>query len=232
MQSFLSDDAQKLSDAERRAEDARQRLAKAEAGVDHMILRAPIAGRVQSSVIANVGQVVASGQEIMRIVPHDSKLEIEAYVENRDIGFVTIGQEAVVKIKSFPFTRYGSIRARVMRIAKDAIPAPDASAIEGDPTHASNAAGFAGGQRTQNLVFAVILEPEASAIVVDGDEAAAELGHGGDGRTQDRRAAPAGVPVLAAGRGRLGRHARALKPNDLVRNSAGLRCRLPVIRVL
>ena len=25
-----------------------------------------------------------------------------------------------------------------------------------------------GGQRTQNLVFAVILEPEASAIVVDG----------------------------------------------------------------
>lgn len=168
VQSFLSDDAQKLSDAERRAEDARQRVAKAEAGVDHMILRAPIDGRVQSSVIANVGQVVASGQEVMRIVPHDSKLEIEAYVENRDIGFVTIGQEAVVKIESFPFTRYGSIRARVTRIAKDAIPAPDASAIEGDPTHASKAAGFAGGQRTQNLVFSVILEPETSAIVVDG----------------------------------------------------------------
>jgi hemolysin D len=168
VQSFLSEDAQKLSDAERRAEDAHQRLAKAEAAVDHMILRAPIDGRVQSSVIANVGQVVTSGQEVMRIVPHDSKLEIEAYVENRDIGFVTIGQEAVVKIESFPFTRYGAIRARVTRIAKDAIPAPDASAIEGDPTHASNAAGFAGGQRTQNLVFSVILEPETSAIVVDG----------------------------------------------------------------
>jgi hemolysin D len=168
VQSFLSENAQKLSDAERRVEDARQRLAKADATVENLTLRSPIAGRVQSSVISNIGQVVTSGQEIMRVVPEDSKLEIEAYVLNRDIGFVSVGQEAVVKVESFPFTRYGSINARVVRIAKDAIPAPDASAIEGDPTRASNASGFAGGERTQNLVFAVVLEPEASAISVDG----------------------------------------------------------------
>ncbi len=168
VQSFLADDAQKLSDAERRGEDAKERLAKAEAAVDHLTLRAPIAGRVQSSVIANVGQVVTSGQEIMRIVPENSKLEIEAYVMNRDIGFLRVGQEAVVKVESFPFTRYGSIKARVTRIAKDAIPAPDASAIEGDPTRPSNSEGFAGGERTQNLVFSVVLEPTASTIAVDG----------------------------------------------------------------
>jgi hemolysin D len=168
VQAFLSDDAQKLSDAERRAEDARQKVAKAEAAVDQTTLRAPIAGRVQSSIIANVGQVITSGQEIMRVVPQNSRLEIEAYVENRDIGFVNVGQEAVIKVESFPFTRYGSIKARVTRIAKDAIPAPDASAIEGDPARVSNTAGFAGGERTQNLVFAVNLEPEVSAIPVDG----------------------------------------------------------------
>ena len=123
---------------------------------------------MQSSIITNVGQVVTSGQEIMRIVPEDSGLEIEAYVLNRDIGFVNIGQEAVVKVESFPFTRYGSIKAHVTRIAKDAIPAPDASAIEGDPTRVSNAAGFAGGERTQNLVFPVVLKPDAATIMVDG----------------------------------------------------------------
>ena len=168
VETFLSDDAQKLSDAERRAEDDRQRLAKAEAAADHMTLRAPIAGRVQSSVITNVGQVVTSGQEIMRIVPQDSKLEIEAYVLNRDIGFVRVGQEAVVKVESFPFTRYGSIKAHVARIAKDAIPSPDASAIEGDPARPTNAQGFAGGERTQNLVFAVVLTPDVKTIDVDG----------------------------------------------------------------
>ena len=88
VRSFISDDAEKLSDAERRVEDVEQRLAKAEAAVDLLTLRAPIAGRVQSSIITNVGQVVASGQEIMRVVPEHSGLEIEAYVLNRDIGFV------------------------------------------------------------------------------------------------------------------------------------------------
>jgi hemolysin D len=112
--------------------------------------------------------VVTSGQEIMRIVPEDSGLEIQAYVRNRDIGFVSVGQEAVVKIESFPFTRYGSIKAHVTRIAKDAIPEPDANAIEGDPTRVSNAAGFAGGERTQNLVFPVVLKPNAETIAVDG----------------------------------------------------------------
>jgi membrane fusion protein, hemolysin D len=165
---FISENAQKLEDAERRAEDVEQRLAKAQAQLDHLTLRAPIAGRVQSSIITNAGQVVTSGQEIMRIVPEDSGLEIQAYVRNRDIGFVSVGQEAVVKIESFPFTRYGSIKAHVTRIAKDAIPEPDANAIEGDPTRVSNAAGFAGGERTQNLVFPVVLKPDAETIAVDG----------------------------------------------------------------
>ena len=170
VETFLSDDAQKLDDAERRVEDAREKVAKAESAVDHLTLRAPIAGRVQSSVIANVGQVVTSGQEVMRVVPQDSKLEIEAYVLNRDFGFVSLGQEAVVKVESFPFTRYGSIEAHVTRIAKDAIPAPDASAIEGDPARPTRTDGYAGGERTQNLVFAVELEPEVSAMRVDGVE--------------------------------------------------------------
>jgi hemolysin D len=168
VQAFASDDAEKLDDAERRVDEVGQRLAKADAELDRLTLRAPIAGRVQSSIITNVGQVVASGQEIMRVVPEASGLEIEAYVRNRDIGFVSVGQEAVIKVESFPFTRYGAIHARVVRIAKDAIPEPDASAIEGDPARASNASGFAGGERTQNLVFPVVLEPDAATIMVDG----------------------------------------------------------------
>jgi hemolysin D len=39
VETFLSDDAQKLSEAERRVEEARERLAKAEAVIDHLTLR-------------------------------------------------------------------------------------------------------------------------------------------------------------------------------------------------
>jgi hemolysin D len=170
IETFASDNAQKLDESERQVEDLAQRVAKADAAIDHLTLRSPIDGHIQASVITNVGQVVQSGQEIMRVVPENSAMEIEAYVLNRDIGFIQIGQEAVVKVESFPFTRYGSIKAHVTRIARDAIPEPDANAIEGDPARATQQSGFAGAQRTQNLVFAVALEPEVTTISADGEK--------------------------------------------------------------
>ena len=75
-----------------------------------------------------------------------------------------------MKVESFPFTRYGSIKAHVTRIAKDAIPEPDASAIEGDPARAS--------QRVRLRRRRAHAEPrvrgraraEASTILIDGVE--------------------------------------------------------------
>jgi hemolysin D len=168
VETFLSDNAQKLGEAERQSEDLEQKLAKAQTLIDHLTLKAPMSGLVQASTLTTIGQVVASGQEIMRIVPDDARLEIEVYVLNKDIGFVQSGQEAVVKIESFPFTQYGTIGAKVIRVAHDAIPEPDASLNEGDPTRAANSAVFAGAQRTQNLVFPVTLQPDAATISVQG----------------------------------------------------------------
>ncbi|MBP0573889.1 HlyD family efflux transporter periplasmic adaptor subunit, partial [Mycobacterium tuberculosis] len=84
--------------------------------------------------VTTVGQVVGAGTELMRIVPDDGDLEVEAYLRNRDIGFVHVGQEAIVKVDSFPFTRYGSIDADVLRVGTDAIPEPEAAQRELDPT--------------------------------------------------------------------------------------------------
>ena len=165
---FASENAQKLGEAERQAEDYSQKLAKAQARLTQSFLRAPVAGLVQASAATNPGQVLTSGQEVMRIVPDGTALETEVYVQNRDIGFVKEGQDAVVKVEAFPFTRYGVIKAHVTHVAVDAIPQPEADRIEGDPARPSTAIGFAGAQRTQNLVFPVRLSLEVSAIDVDG----------------------------------------------------------------
>jgi hemolysin D len=166
--SYVVENSQKLSDAERLAETTKQRVARSQATLSHMRLRSPISGTVQALSITNLGQVVSSGQEVMRVIPAGSALEIEVYVLNKDIGFVKLNQEAVVKIESFPFTRYGTVNAHVASIARDAIPQPDANLIEGDPTRAASSTMFAGAQRTQNLVFPVILVPDTSFITVDG----------------------------------------------------------------
>jgi hemolysin D len=165
---FIADNRQKLADAERQAADFEQKVAKARAHIAHLVMRSPIAGTVAAATVTTPGQVVTVGEEVMRIVPADAALEIEAYLENKDIGFVKLGQEAAVKIESFPFTRYGSLSATVTRISKDAIPEQDAQQIEGDPAKASRSTGFAGAQRTQNLVFPVTLVPNGQSMDVEG----------------------------------------------------------------
>ncbi len=174
--SFVVENSQKLSDAERLSETTKQRVARSQATLSHMTLKSPISGTVQAMSITNAGQVIPSGQEVMRIIPEGSSLEIEVYVLNKDIGFVKMNQEAIVKIESFPFTRYGTVNAHVSSIARDAIPQPDANLIEGDPTRAGSSTMFAGAQRTQNLVFPVTLVPDSTFIIVDGQQVALSPG--------------------------------------------------------
>jgi hemolysin D len=164
---FIAENAQKAAEAERQAADLQEKLIKAKARLSHMTLTSPIDGTVQASTLTTVGQIVTSGQELMSIVPEGTTLEIEAYLPNKDIGFVKEGEPAIVKIESFPFSRYGTIDARVTRVARDAIPEPDADQLEKDPTR--RAARLPNGaQRTQNLVFPVTLALDQTLINVDG----------------------------------------------------------------
>ena len=165
---FTAQNLQKLAEAERQADDFAQRLAKARVRQSRMVLASPIAGTVSALSITTVGQVVAAGEELMRVVPEGASMEIECYIRNADIGFVRPGQQAVVKIESLPFTRYGTINATLTRVASDAIPEPEASQTEGNPTRSARDTGFAGAQRTQNLVFLTTLRPDATSVLADG----------------------------------------------------------------
>lgn len=168
VQTFITEYTQKLADASKAHAEIVQRLIKAKARFDHMTIRSPSDGVVQASMVYTVGQVVTPAQELMRIVPQDSVLEIEAYLPNKDIGFVRLGQDVAIKIDSFPWTRYGVLGGKISHIAKDAIPMADAAAIESSPAMAAEKQVFASAQRTQNLVFPITISVFKSEMVVDG----------------------------------------------------------------
>jgi hemolysin D len=84
-------------------------------------LDAPVDGVVQQLAIHTVGGVVTPAQPLLVVVPSDSRLEIEAMVSNRDIGFVQPGIAAEIKIDTFNFTRYGLLHGRVLSVSQDAI---------------------------------------------------------------------------------------------------------------
>jgi hemolysin D len=110
-----------LSDAEKKVAELSQDLVKAERKTGEQILRSPIEGTVQQLAMHTVGGVVTPAQQLMIIVPADSHLEAEAMISNRDIGFVSAGQQAEVKIDTFNFTRYGLLRGKVVSVSQDAI---------------------------------------------------------------------------------------------------------------
>lgn len=90
-----------------------------------MAIVSPIDGFVSGLAVHTIGGVVTPGQKLLSIVPANGELVLEAYLNNKDVGFVRVGQEVVIKLDAFPFTRYGHIKGVVSMIANDSIEKPD-----------------------------------------------------------------------------------------------------------
>lgn len=110
-----------LAAAGQKASALTQELAKAEQRVGLQRLTAPVGGVVQQLAVHTVGGVVTPAQPLMVIVPEDSQLEVEAFILNKDIGFVEAGQPVEVKIDTFNFTKYGLVPGRVVSVSGDAV---------------------------------------------------------------------------------------------------------------
>src|SRR6266436_2757929 len=110
-----------LAKAEQKAAGFAQDVIKAEQRTKLLALTAPVDGVVQQLAVHTVGGVVTPAQALLAVVPLDSRLEIEAMVSNRDIGFVHPGQQAEVKVDTFSFTRYGLLHGEVINVSQDAI---------------------------------------------------------------------------------------------------------------
>jgi hemolysin D len=114
----LSDE---LAKAGQKANGLAQDLIKAEQRTRLQLLTAPVDGVVQQLAVHTVGGVVTPAQSLLVVVPSDSRLEIEAMVSNRDIGFVHSGQQAEIKVDTFNFTRYGLLHGEVLNVSQDAV---------------------------------------------------------------------------------------------------------------
>ena len=166
---FVADNENKLAEASLKAEEARQTLAKAQARLARTRLYAPIDGVVQQTAGTTIGQVVTTGQQLAVITPNGGKLQVEALVPNLDIGFVKLGQPAAIKVDAFPFTRFGVLHGKVVKIASAAIPEEEAKRALANATAAANAAqvpSAAPGQ-AESFVFPVTVALDETAMKID-----------------------------------------------------------------
>lgn len=109
-----------LVEAKRQLDSYQEELRKANQTNEQSVITAPDSGEIDGLSIFTIGGVVGEGQTLMNIVPEDVKMEVEAYVDNKDIGFVRVGQDAEVKVETFNFQKFGMLDAEVKDISADA----------------------------------------------------------------------------------------------------------------
>ena len=117
---YRQDTMSQLVEAKARLNATQEELKKADDTNQQSVIVAPIAGRVNQLAVHTLGGVVSEGQGLMMIVPADAVMEIEAYADNKDIGFIQQGQTAEVKVETFNFQKYGMVNATVDEISPDA----------------------------------------------------------------------------------------------------------------
>jgi hemolysin D len=111
---YFNDASQKIATLEQEIIKINNQVAESE-------LYAPIAGTVQQLSVNTQGGVVTPAQSLMLIVPNNDILEVEAFLANKDIGFIKQNADVVVKVETFPYTKYGSIDGKIISISKDAV---------------------------------------------------------------------------------------------------------------
>ena len=154
-----------LVEAERKVAGLSEDLLKAEQRTKFQALTAPVDGVVEQLAVHTIGGVVTPAQALLVVVPADSRLEIEAMVSNRDIGFVRPGQDAEVKVDTFNFTRYGLLHSNVVSVSQDAIVHDKPQDKTGDKV--PGAEGSTSEPKGQGLVYAARIALDRAQMQID-----------------------------------------------------------------
>ncbi|WP_313292336.1 HlyD family type I secretion periplasmic adaptor subunit [Rhizobium rhizoryzae] len=116
----LATQSRRLREAEIALSSSHASLRAAEDKLRNLTLRSPVHGRIENLSIHTIGGFVSAGASLMTVVPTNGCLEIEAFFDNRDIGFLRNGQSAYAKLDAFPSERFGVIPATVINLGADA----------------------------------------------------------------------------------------------------------------
>jgi len=82
---------------------------------------APTDGYIDKLLIHTLGAVVTPAQELIALTPIEKPLLIKAQVLNKDIGFVKVDMPVSVKIDTFDFQKYGTLKGKVKSISKNSL---------------------------------------------------------------------------------------------------------------
>jgi HlyD family secretion protein len=110
----LADIGQQLDEARREHAQADSLLRTASDIQDRLVLTSPMAGTIVDLRLTTIGGVLAPGEPLLDVVPHDQPLLVEVRLRPADIDSVRVGQTADVRMSAY---RDGTVPTFVGRLA-------------------------------------------------------------------------------------------------------------------
>ncbi|WP_421708797.1 HlyD family type I secretion periplasmic adaptor subunit [Algihabitans sp.] len=108
-----------LREVQTRVLDLSERIAAAQDRVDKIELRAPAAGVVVNLAITTEGAVLQAGETLLEIVPHDTRLLVEAKLRPDDVDSVSVGQPARLRMTALVQRTTPTLRGRLIYVSAD-----------------------------------------------------------------------------------------------------------------
>jgi HlyD family secretion protein len=120
-QELRSEVVKDLREVQAKVAELVERKLAAEDVLRNIDLRSPENGRVHQMSVHTIGGVVASGEQIMQIVPEKDTLLVEARIAASEIDTIHVGQAAMVKLSAFNARTTPEVEGSVTRMSADLI---------------------------------------------------------------------------------------------------------------
>ena len=85
-----------------------------------IVVVAPANG-IATGIAAVVGQLVDNSAPLAFIVPAGSRLRAELYAPSRAVGFVSVGEEVLLRYEPFPYQKFGHYHGTVEAVSQTAV---------------------------------------------------------------------------------------------------------------
>ncbi|HJK86585.1 MAG TPA: HlyD family type I secretion periplasmic adaptor subunit [Candidatus Megaira endosymbiont of Nemacystus decipiens] len=117
---FIDETYNELNDIESDLAQVNEAIDKFEDKVNRLQITAPIDGYIKILNVNTLGGVIDSGKIIAEIIPLEGGVVIEVQINPKDIGYIKVGQDADIKISTYDYSRYGSLKGKLTYISASA----------------------------------------------------------------------------------------------------------------
>ena len=116
---------QELSALKKEKEELNKRIQKYSDSLNRTVLKSPVTGIVKLISVNSKGAIVAPGVTVVEIVPDNEKLIVEAKLPLSEIGYISSGLDAKIRLNTPEGSRFRALEGKVVFVGADRISISD-----------------------------------------------------------------------------------------------------------